>query len=97
MGPVTVISHVLIHIEKEHTILDTTMKIVQLQLTVDGVSMTSGRNVLLFVKEEIRLGVEPAPSLPQLMAELTVLERALRLKDAILRSVQVIFTLKIDP
>ena len=58
-----------------------------IQLMVDGVSLMIGPSALLLVEEEPRPGPEPAPDLHTV--EQTVLEKAVRLKSAILTTVQV--------
>ena len=55
---------------------------------VDGVSQ-SGQSALKLVEEERRIGPELAPTLYQLTVEMTVREKALKLRTAILRTVQV--------
>ena len=45
------------------------IKIFHLQLTVNGVYLMTGQSALLLVEEEVRPGVEPAPTLYQLMVD----------------------------
>ena len=52
-------------------------------------SLKSGQSALLPVEEEPRPGQEVAPTLHQLMTGQTVREKAVRLKTAIIRTVQV--------
>ena len=59
-----------------------------IQFTVAEVSQ-SGRSALKLVEEERRIGPEPAPTLHQIMVEMTVREKALKLRTVILRNVQV--------
>ena len=51
---------------------------------VDGVPLERGQRALFQVREEYRQGSGPALTLPQRLAELTVKDRALRLRIAVL-------------
>ena len=73
------------------TALPRHFKIIMFQLTVDGVNLEIGRNALLLVEEELRLGQEPVLTLPLLSVETTVREKALKLKTAIPKTAIVIF------
>ena len=73
-----------------------------IQLTEDGASLEICQGALLNVEEGPRQGPEPAPALYLLTVELTVREKALRLKIVILTTVGVHFqniydTSTIDP
>ena len=49
----------------------------------------SGQSALKLVEEERRIGPELAPTLHQITVEMTVREKALKLRTVILRNVQV--------
>ena len=64
------------------------MNIFNLQLTEDGASQV-GQCALLLVGEEPRPGPEPVTTPNQLMGDWIVRDKAMRIKTAILKNVQV--------